>query len=130
MSRILITVLAAILGACAASEAAEQAAGPIVHERTVGAVTVVATFDPGLPDTIELAFDTHTVDLGFDVNATTTLTIDGVEVADAWWNGSEPGGHHRFGTITLPVIPLPGEEIVLTFTGLGEPVVFGWSRPG
>lgn len=104
--------------------------GPITQEQPIGAVTVIATFDPAVPDSIELAFDTHSVDLAFDVDAAIELTFDGRRVERAYWDGAPPGGHHRYGTIWLPEIPRGGQTVALRFTGLGDPVTFTWRVPG
>lgn len=135
MRRVIAALTAAgafALSACAGSQSAAVATltDPVTQERPIGAVTVIATFDPAIPDSIELAFDTHSVDLAFDVDATTELTFDGRRIDRAYWDGTPSGGHHRYGTIWLPEIPLGGQTVALRFTGLEQPVTFAWTIPG
>ena len=75
-------------------------------EQSAGNVTVIATpmeLTMGKPPVFELTFETHSVDLSFDVSSVTTLTDDkGTLYGTPVWNGSPPGGHHREGALSFP----------------------------
>lgn len=52
----------------------------------------------------EVAFNTHSVDLGFDPAAISVLRDDeGHQYPAIAWEGSGPGGHHRSGILRFPV---------------------------
>jgi len=78
---------------------------------------------------IKLIFDTHTVELDFDLPDAAHLVVDGVEWTGARWDGDGPSGHHREGRITFePAGPARGEA-VLTIDELPEPVEVSWDLP-
>lgn len=53
-----------------------------------------------------LEFNTHSVELDFDVAKTASLVTDqGPLSNEAFWEGSPPGGHHREGTLTFSYLP-------------------------
>ncbi len=84
-------------------------------EQTGGEVTVSATpitLRSGFPASFDIAFETHTVDLDFDVETIARLTDElGTRYAPHW-QGSGPGGHHRKGTLVFtPDVP---RQTVLT----------------
>lgn len=56
----------------------------------------------GQPPRFKLEFNTHSVELDFDVVKTAELS-DGSEkiYKEATWEGSPSGGHHRSGTLTF-----------------------------
>ncbi len=91
---------------------------------------MIVIIDPDRPGSVTLAFDTHTVDLAFDVAEVTTLAVDGGAPVRGSWDGSPPGGHHRMGAMRFPVDPGPGQTLTLTFDGLDEPAVVTWTLPG
>lgn len=50
----------------------------------------------------EIQFETHSVDLSFDVAKQASLVDDqGKSIKGAVWNGTPPGGHHRDGTLSF-----------------------------
>jgi len=52
----------------------------------------------------EVAFETHSVDLGFDPTAISVLRDDqGREYPAIAWEGAAPGGHHRSGVLRFKV---------------------------
>ncbi len=140
--RMILTAITAILVvSCGGSDevtvvAADSAERPapvddaVTIEQEVGPVWVIATFDPARPKKIDLAFDTHSVDLAFDIDASVRLNYDGTEIPIGEWDGTEPGGHHRWGTVSVARPAEPGQLITFTFTGLSEPVSFRWTMPG
>lgn len=68
-------------------------------------VTVVVTpvqLSRGAPTVFTVNFDTHSVNLDFDVSKIATLKDDkGNVYNNPTWQGSPPGGHHRSGTLTF-----------------------------
>lgn len=90
-------------------------------ENEGGNVTVSVTpirLTPGFPASFDVIFETHSVDLSFDVNSIATLTdLRGVAYVPHW-EGSPPGGHHRQGTLRFtPDLPRPG-TITLTLSDI------------
>ena len=59
----------------------------------------------------EIEFETHSVDLSFDVIQITSLVDDKGNRFESSWNGSPPGGHHREGTLAFNTF-LPKTEFV------------------
>ncbi|MFZ2202318.1 MAG: hypothetical protein WAV56_02865 [Microgenomates group bacterium] len=50
----------------------------------------------------EIEFNTHSVELDFDVSAVSSLTDDSDNAdTSSTWEGSPPGGHHREGILTF-----------------------------
>lgn len=50
----------------------------------------------------EIEFETHSVDLSFDITKISSLVDDkGNFYSNPDWNGSGPGGHHREGILTF-----------------------------
>lgn len=75
------------------------------QENESGNVTVTVkpkTLKVGERPVFELEFETHSVDLDFDVAKQSSLVDDkGKKIAGAVWDGSPPGGHHRSGTLSF-----------------------------
>lgn len=71
-------------------------------ENVGGEVTVSVTplvLKSGFPASFDIAFETHSVDLLFDIEEIATLS-DGTSTSYVpHWEGSPPGGHHRSGTL-------------------------------
>ncbi|MBI5620143.1 hypothetical protein HY950_04230 [Candidatus Gottesmanbacteria bacterium] len=82
-----------------------------------GNVTVTVTpvtLKVGFPASFDVAFETHSVDLDFDVEAIAGLTDINGTTYKPTWQGSPPGGHHRSGTLIFtPDIP---QQVTLTLT--------------
>lgn len=50
----------------------------------------------------EIEFNTHSVELDFDIAKTASLIVNGDKVDfSSVWEGDAPGGHHRQGTLTF-----------------------------
>lgn len=138
MRRALTSVLAAamalVVSGCGSGEVAPSgiiAADTQTRiEQTIGEVTMIVILDPDRPESFTVAFDTHTVDLAFDVAQVTTLSVDGGPSLRGSWDGTPPGGHHRMGTMRFPVSAEPGQTLTLTFEGLEDPAVVTWTLPG
>jgi hypothetical protein len=78
----------------------------------------------------EVAFETHSVDLGFDPAAISILRDDqGREYPAVAWEGAGPGGHHRSGVLRFE-LPEPAtkfiEVIIHDVAGVPERV-FQWN---
>lgn len=68
---------------------------------------------PGKPAKFQIRMNTHSVNLGFDMTALSTLKDDeGREYRLVSWEGSPPGGHHRSGILEFPA--LEGNPNVVT----------------
>ena len=60
----------------------------------------------------EVEFNTHSVDLTFDISLVSSLIDDkGNILTTPKWDGSAPGGHHRSGTLSFKT-PLPRTKYV------------------
>lgn len=67
-------------------------------------VTPLNLPDGGSSLDFEVAFNTHSVDLGFDPAAISVLRDDqGREYPAIAWEGTAPGGHHRSGVLRFKV---------------------------
>lgn len=77
----------------------------------------------------EVAFNTHSVDLGFDPAAISVLRDDqGREYPAIAWDGVGPGGHHRSGVLhfePLESVPQFVELVIHDVAGVPERV-FHW----
>lgn len=77
----------------------------IPQENSGGEVDVKVTplvLKVGEKPQFRLEFNTHSVELDFDVAKVTSLVTDrGPLSGEASWDGSPPGGHHREGTLTF-----------------------------
>jgi len=81
----------------------------------------------------EVALDTHSVDLVYDMMAIATLRNDaGEEVQPAKWNGPGGGGHHMSGTLSFPQMKDRGKSLTLILRGIaGVPErTFVWNVDG
>ncbi len=97
-----------------------------------GNVTVSVTpltLQLGFPPSFDIAFETHSVDLAFDVKQIATLTDETGTLYTPHWDGSPPGGHHRNGTLRFtPDLSAPS-TLMLTLKNIaGIPNrVFTWN---
>lgn len=65
----------------------------------------------------QIAMDTHSVDLDFDLVQISTLYDDfGNSYKPIKWEGSEPGGHHRSGILGFPAIDKNAKSVKLVIT--------------
>lgn len=86
-------------------------------ENDEGEVVVSASpivLEPGKSPKFDVQFNTHSVNLDFDVSQIATLKDKEGNVFDnPLWEGSPPGGHHRSGTLTFNNQLLKTEEVTL-----------------
>lgn len=69
---------------------------------------------PLAPNEFQIAIDTHSVDLDFDLTKISTLHDNfGKDYYPMEWEGSEPGGHHRNGILRFPKINANARSIKL-----------------
>lgn len=80
--------------------------------------------------TFAIVLDTHTVDLGLDLAAATTLEVGGTPWQVEAWDGGNPGGHHREGELTFSATGPTDGTAVFTITGLPEVVEATWDLGG
>ena len=94
------------------------------QENEGGNVTVTAqpeVLKIGQKPTFKLEFNTHSVDLSFDIAKQSFLTDDkGNKLEESTWSGSPPGGHHREGTLTFNTPLTETKYIDLVITNVAE----------
>jgi hypothetical protein len=80
-----------------------------------------------------VALNTHSVDLGFDLTEVGALRCDqGQEFEATAWDGSGPGGHHRSGVLKFAALDHPTSfvEVVIRDVAKVPERVFRWDVPG
>ncbi len=135
---ILLIVLASlILAACssptasapaanAATTKAAPAADNLTRTDNEAMVTVAVTplnLDNASAATLDfdVALNTHSVDLSYDLTQIATLRNDaGEQVKATKWNGPAGGGHHRDGTLSFPQLKQRGKTLTLTLRGIAD----------
>jgi len=96
-----------------------------------GAVTVAVTpktLVSGSEAQFEVVFDTHAVELNYDVAKIARLTDDSGTVYESIsWTGGK-GGHHLEGLLTFPALAKTAKNITLTIPGVErQDRVFRWN---
>ena len=118
-------------GPGAAPSAPSSANGAVGSEQTVdaGDVEVTATLASLGPAgaVVELAFDTHTVDIDVDLAAAGALTVAGTSWPVSEWEGDPPGGHHRAGQLAFDAAGPVDGSVKLAIGGLPAAVEFSWT---
>ncbi len=68
-------------------------------------IVMPKTLAVGEKPSFDIVFETHSVDLDFDVVQISSLVDEKGQVFNkSIWEGSEPGGHHREGNLTFNTI--------------------------
>ena len=131
VAALVITAVFAARGRGSAKGASPGAAALPARTVTAGAVTVKV--EPHHIDAsgaeFGVAFDTHSVDLGFDVARVARLTVNGSQWSGATWSGDGSGGHHRAGTLRFTTSGAATGQAVLELGGLPGPVTTEWTIP-
>lgn len=78
----------------------------------------------------EISFETHSVDLAFDVADVASLEVGGREWTRPAWEGSPPGGHHRGGELSFEAAGPARGEVILSIDGLPQLVEATWTLGG
>lgn len=81
----------------------------------------------------EVALNTHSVDLGFDLTEVSALRCDqGQEFEAIAWDGSGPGGHHRSGVLKFAALDHATSSVELVIRDVAQVPerVFRWETPG
>ena len=71
-------------------------------ENSAGNVTISVTplrLTSGFPASFDVVFETHSVELTFDIEQIAKLSDETGATYVPHWEGSPPGGHHRSGTL-------------------------------
>jgi hypothetical protein len=151
---IIFLIVASIIAACSGGsvpyEAVQaQADGSQVQSEVAQAQPVAASFETQSNDEqavtvevtplnlaeggttlkFEVAFNTHSVDLGFDPAALSVLRdAQGLEYPATTWEGDPAGGHHRSGTLhfELPQVPTDAVEVIIRDVAGVPERVFRW----
>jgi len=102
-------------------------------EQADGNVTVSVTpitLRTEFPASFDIAFETHSVDLAFDVTEIAILKDqNGNALGDPKWDGSPPGGHHRSGSLSFSKpLPQTTQQVLLTLKDIAGVVkrTFTW----
>lgn len=102
------------------------------QENEGGEVTVIVTpqiLEVGKQPKFKLEFDTHSVNLDFDVSQVVALTDNrDRKYTNAIWEGSPPGGHHRNGILIFNEQLKETSKIKLVITDVAgiKERVFEW----
>lgn len=103
-----VTASPAATAAQATGGAVSAAIGGLGERRhEAGAVTVAASWIEGSTPALDVALDTHSVDLdGLDLKALARVRLDGGDwIAPTAWTAPK-GGHHRSGTLSFGTLAL------------------------
>ena len=74
----------------------------------------------GAPLEFEIAMDTHSVDLAYDMLKAVALRDDaGKEYSPMAWGGPAGGGHHRAGNIKFAPLTTPSKSVMLIVKNIG-----------
>ena len=76
---------------------------------------------PGKAAKFQIRMNTHSVDLGYDVAALSTLKDNqGREYRPVSWQGSPPGGHHRSGILEFPALEGNPNRVTLVIKDIAD----------
>ena len=142
MSRTSLIFLAAIfvLFALSLLIVLRKPASPVLPPETVlsaqensgGEVDIKATpliLKAGEKPQFEIEFNTHSVELDFDISQIASLTDEKLNAyTSSTWEGSPPGGHHRKGILKFKAIYPKPKVIQLKISQVGniEERIFKW----
>lgn len=138
-----LALLALILAACGGQDAEppqasapEPAASQTFDTQSSDAGRVMIDVTPlklsGDAWEFDVALNTHSVNLGFDMTEVSALRCDqGQEYASIGWDGSGPGGHHRSGVLKFAALDHPTSYVEILIRDVaGEPErLFRWEVP-
>lgn len=92
------------------------------QEKEEGSVTIGVIPEMvavGKKPSFKLEFNTHSVDLDFDVTKSVYLVNDsGVIYKNSLWDGASAGGHHRSGILTFQTLLPKTKYIELVFINI------------
>lgn len=119
--------------ASSGSVAPAQASSPGLAARVIDAGAVQVTVTPASMGstgvTVNVVLDTHSGSLDIDPATQATATVNGLDAGRPTWRGPGPGGHHIEGSLEFTTPIAAGSTIVLTLTGLPQPVQATWTAP-
>ena len=131
---VLIALSGLILAACSGtnastptvstSSAGEVSGAGLTQTKEEASVTVKATplnLNDASAATLDfqIALDTHSVDLAYDMLSIVTLRSNtGEEVQPTKWDGPAGGGHHVSGTLSFPQLTDRGQSVTLILHGI------------
>jgi len=115
--------------AAASAPAPDQAARPAANtlqfndEAAVRVEVTPLNLDDPSAATIDfqIAMDTHSVDLNYDLTKIATLSSDaGEEAQPVKWDGPSGGGHHVSGVLSFPLLRARGPSVTLVLRGIAD----------
>ncbi len=118
--------------AASAKSAGKSSSAFATKSNSGGSVDVEATptaLNVGEPMAFDIAMNTHSVDLSDDLTQMVILRDDtGKEYKPTAWEGGEPGGHHREGTLKFAALSGKPKFVELVIKGLAKipERVFHW----
>lgn len=127
---ILLILSASALGVLPAARARQE--GLEISDTENGVMFTFKQISYG-EDTLafETWIDTHKGALSFEMTEVATLEAGGGAYPPIRWDGSPPGGHHRFGILVFPGVPQKAEMRIVVRDVYGVPErVFDLGSPG
>lgn len=128
-----VAVMAAVATVAVTKRGGDPPAPKAFAEREIEVGEVTVKVRPVLIDEegaeFRVVFDTHSVDLGFDVAANARLTVGGSAWTAPTWAGAAPGGHHREGTLRFRSGGPAMGDVELRMSGLPAPLTATWTIP-
>ena len=125
---VVMAVVALVIAADDDAAPLSDGLGLTSQKAAAGDIDIVVTpqqlDDRGAAFTVTL--DTHTGALDADLTQS-TLAVGGSPWPGAAWDGDGPGGHHRTGRLSFGTGGRPNGAVVLTISGLPEPVRMTWT---
>lgn len=132
--RRLNAVLASLLigGSLLLAACSEDDTTRVLPQRSVEVDSVTVEVVPRRLDesraVLRLELDTHETSLVMDLPAAAHLYVDDQEWPAESWDGDDPGGHHREGTLRFGAAGEPAGEVRFELDGLAEPVEITWAE--
>ena len=110
--------------------AAETGYAPQSSDKQSIKITAAPQNVPGAEKSLdfEVTMESHTQDIGDDLNKSALLIADGKQYLPSAWEGAPPGGHHRKGLLRFKSIAQPPSsiELQIRLTNDAAPRSFKW----
>lgn len=94
--------------------------GKSSNEKGVRVQVTPLALSPDKPARFQIRLNTHSVALDQDLTVVTKIRDDqGRSYQAVQWEGSPPGGHHRSGMLTFPVLKATTGKVTLIIRDVG-----------